>query len=97
MKRQSYQKAITDVEEMKCECTKMRDTMAHDFLQCHKHVSLNQHDKEAKLTAKYSQSVVKTLSFCHIITVGLLFRCDAEKSKSFSILFGQCVYLWGPL
>ena len=52
--------------------------MMHNFLQtCHKYVSLNQQpaltDKEAKLSAKYSQSVVQTLPFSCIIMILLAF------------------------
>ena len=73
-----HQKATMDVEEMKCECTKLWniDTQCPTNL-CHRYVSSNQWpaltDKEAKLTAKYSQSVVQTLSFCFIIMILLVF------------------------
>ena len=73
-----YQKATMDVEEMKCECTKLWniDTQCPTNL-CHRYANSNQWpaltDKEAKLTAKYSQSVVQTLSFCFIIMILLVF------------------------
>ena len=89
-------------EEMKRERTRMWDTMTYNFLHLRqKYVSLNQPpaltEKEAKLTAEYSQSLVQTFFllffffffFYHDGFVGLLFRCKAVQSKSFSIIFGQ--------
>ena len=90
-----HQKATMDVEEMKCECTKLWniDTQCPTNL-CHRYVSSNQWpaltDKEAKLTAKYRPVCGSDLFFLfyHNGFVGLLFRCSAEQSKSFTILFG---------
>ena len=79
MKQKLCQKAITDVEEMKRERTKMCDTMTHNFLQitsliCQLESTPTLTDNhEAKLTGKNSQSVVQTLSFSCIITVLLVF------------------------